>query len=386
MSSRRVVRRAVSLDLVLPNDRSLLRVNPSDPGSPIVVPLGWMNKAQLVDFDLQEGSQRLSLVRSALNDLVAAQLQRHIAVLDGIPERAAEAALPHLRRIAGFDLDDARDAFAELFGEGIGAPKLAREIRDSDVARETALRLRDAYLMLVELPEDGRRRLVRFATDQRLADQTMTLEHRLALTPNRILLEVPGAGQAASYHVEVSVPDGCTVVDAVPIDATAVDALDRETTFLWSRAARYIRPVDSSKDASLELVVAPDRSLFFGPAAVLSAVTALVLLIGAIVAASGTQPETAAGTVLLSGLSVVTGLVLRRDEGRLTAELHAAARIVLTLVALCAIGAAATLVFGAGGRTLATIWACWCFAVTVCTLILAAAFLKIGQAEDHNYR
>src|SRR5882724_12296679 len=79
ISSPRLVRRSVTVDLVLPSNQDELRVDLADGSSPLVLPLGLLKKEQLIDFDLAEGSSSLMLVRSGLNAIVAGAIPEVIA-------------------------------------------------------------------------------------------------------------------------------------------------------------------------------------------------------------------------------------------------------------------------------------------------------------------
>lgn len=375
--SRTAVRRSVSLDLVLPRDPAPLLVDPSDPRPVLVVPLGLMDKRQLVDFDLQEGDTRLSLVRSDLNSWAAAGILWNLAVFDGIAPTSATAAMPWFRRISGFSREDAVYAFDALMEGGADPGPQAREVSRSPRVRAMAAQLRDAYIMLVEMaPDGGRRRLVRFATDQPIDGPAASLPERLGFVPTHITLDAPGASQAASYHLEVVVPPGC-VVSAV--DGSAEAASEGELTLFGPRAARYV-PSSAAEPGFMDISVAGEPNFFFRPAMMLSWIVAVVLAAGLITTVSGGAFDAAAAAIMLSGLSAITGLVIRSDDDRLTVELHGAARFVLAGVGIVAFGAAATVAFGATGTDLERWWLGWLAGAVLGAVILTAGFVQSRRA------
>jgi hypothetical protein len=262
--SHTLMRRSVTIDLALPPaaERSDLRVDPDDPASPLVVPLGFLRKAQLIDFDLRENGGPLTLVRADLNAAVAGGMIAKEATSEAVPAASVEAARAHFRTIAAADRDAAARAFDELFEDGAFSGAFAR----SPSTRAVAEGLRDSYVLMVELPETGaRHRLVGFATDQLLApDRAIrAAARRLGLKLTPIVLEAPGADAAASFHAEIAVPRGGVIANA------GVHAGDREiesrTQLLGRRAActrasrRATRQSSGSRSASRAVISSSPR-------------------------------------------------------------------------------------------------------------------------------
>jgi hypothetical protein len=368
VSSRRLVRRTVGVDLVLPDaeTRERLRVG-DDEHAPVMIPLGLLRKEQLIDFELGEGPDPRMLVRSALNALVASGALWSVAFfVDEVPQDAADAALPWFERIVAADVEDAGRAFAELFEDGGGTvPAAAGAIAAAPETRAIAEQLRDSYILLVEAPETGaRHRLLNFATDQVVGERRRAgWRERLGARPSAVTVDVPGASQAASYHAEVVVPPGAALAAVALLDGDV--ALPAATHVIGERATVYPRG-PSPPSARLRLDIAHERSFFFLPAAVIATLGALALAAGAIVVAAGGEPEPTATAILLSGLGAVTGLVIRQGESPLTRELHGAARLVLVGVIVAALVAATAAALGAGGAALGAIWA-------ACAVVAAAA-------------
>ncbi len=359
VSSLRLVRRTVGVDLVLPDAdaRKNLRVF-DDEHAPLIVPLGLLRKRQLIDFDLAEGRDPRMLVTSAINTLIASGALWDVAFfVDEVEVEAADAALPWFERIVGAEIADADTAFDELFGPdgGVRLPAQARPVADALETRAIAAQLRESYLLLVELPETGQRhRLLRFATDQIVAPTTaLGWRERLGVRRSVVGFDVPGGSQAASYHAEVTVPEGCALADVQLADGNR--RVDAATQTLGSRATLYPRtPVGPAGE--MKLGILHERAFFFLPAAVIATLLSLVVLSGGIVVLLGGQPEATAATVVISGFGAMSGLVIRTGELPLTRELHSAARLLLALVAVVALVAAAAVAFGAVGTLLGVIW------------------------------
>jgi hypothetical protein len=362
ITSTSLVRRTVTVDIALPEDRSSLRVDPEDMGSPLVVPLGALRKEPLIDFDVVEDGRSLSLTQSTANSRLAAGIMWNLAVLDGCDVEAADRAIPHLQRIAAPDVEDAFVAFRSLFLQPTTNPDAT--IVPSRRTRELAEQLCDAYLLLVELPDvESRRRLVRFATDQVVARERSPTLERLGLQPTVLSLAIPSSDRALSYHAEISVPAGCVIDD--PVVLTGSDLVPTRTHVMGRRATVYLGEAAGDR---LEIRVGHDSRYFLLPAAVISGLVALVLAAGTAVVWAGVQPESTASALLLSGLGAVSGLVIRADEEELTAEIHSLARIALIVVMAAALAAAGCVAFGANGTTLGVLW----------SLTLAAAAAGAG--------
>ncbi|MCW2951883.1 MAG: hypothetical protein JWQ48_1053 [Conexibacter sp.] len=343
----------MTVDLALPEEgeRAELRLDPRDASSPLVVPLGVMRKAQLIDFDLREGSSPLMLVRSELNAHVAAAIIGQEAASEGASPREVSAAWPLLERIAGADRDASQDAFERVFATDAGGAFGA-----GGAAWTIAEQLLTSYILLIELPETGsRRRLIRFATDQIVGvrDEHGSVAQRLGLQRAPLVLDLPGVDQAASYHAEVLVPPGSSVTAAVVQDG---DRSVAAATQLTGRRAAIFPRSPSGRRTQLVLDVGQERGYYLLPAAIVSGLIALLLLAGVAVTWAGRDPEPTASAILLSGLGIVTGLVVRGDEQPLTAELHGLARAVLTVVMVAALAAAAVVALGATGYALAALW------------------------------
>lgn len=378
ITSQRLVRRTVTMDLVLPGSRERreLQLDPNDLASPLVLPIARLRKEELIDFNLREGSTRLMLVRSALNARVAAALMVNVAFANGRSVEETEAALPWLRRIAGANRADAKLAFDQLFEDG-NAPLAARMLAQDEATITLAEQLRDTYMMLIELPDTGvRRRLIQTATDQVVKDekeQRRSPSNRLGLSATPIRLDIPGVSEAASYHAEVSVPPGCVLTSATVLDGA--QEIPTGAHLIGRRATVYVsRP--TSRDAKLQLEVSQERSFYLLPAAVIGTLICMVLTAGVAVAWAGGKPQSTASALLLSGLSTIAGLVIHRDDEPLTAELHGLSRGLLVSVCAAALGAAASIALGATGNTLAALWTAFLFVSVLATGILVAAAVR----------
>jgi len=394
ITSQRLVRRATTVDLVLPEaeTRRELLLDPDDPSSPLVLPLGMQRKAELIDFHLGEGSKRLMLVRSSLNARVAAAVMAKVALLDDRPEEVTDAALPWLKRIAEPDLEDAHRAFEELFAADFKQQldddlRTARGLALSEETKEIAEQLRDSYIMLIELPDTGtRRRLIRSATDQVVAEQggqRRSIANRLGLTATTITLDTPGASQTASYHAEISVPAGCVLSSAEVLGDARDDRTSRR--LIGRRATVYIpQPTSKNAELQLQLEVSQERSFYLLPAAVIGTLICTVLSAGVAVTWANGKPQSTASALLLSGLSTIAGLVLHRDEDSLTAELHGLGRGLLVVISAATLGAAASIALGATHQTLAALWTVSLFVSVLATGILIVAAILGTPAKGQE--
>jgi hypothetical protein len=392
ITSQRLVRRAMTVDLVLPEaaTRRELQLDPVDPISPLVLPLGMQRKAELIDFHLGEGSEHLMFVRSALNARVAAAMIARVAILDNRPRVETKAALPWLKRIAEPNHEVAHQAFKELFAKGFDSQRdhelrTARGLAESESTRQIAEQLRDSYILLIELPDTGtRRRLIQTATDQVVKEReqgSRSITNRLGLTATPIALGIPGASQTASYHAEITVPPGCVVSSAIVLDDAKETPASKR--LIGRRATVYVtQPTNKDVELQLQLEVSQERSFYLLPAAVIGTLICVVLSAGVAVAWAGGKPQSTASALLLSGLSTIAGLVIHRDEDSLTAELHGLSRGLLVSVSAATLGAATSIALGATSSTLAALWTVSLFVSVLATSILIAAAIRGTPAKE----
>lgn len=153
------------------------------------------------------------------------------------------------------------------------------------------------------------------------------------------------------------------------------DEVPAATQLTGRRAAVFPRTA-CGPETQLVLELGHERGYFFLPAAIVSSVIAVVLLAGVLVTWAGHDPEPTASAILLSGLGIVTGLVVRGDEQPLTSELHELARGVLAGVMVAALAAAAVVALGASGTLLAALWT-----VASCVSVCGAATLSVSASR-----
>ncbi|HEY8493581.1 MAG TPA: hypothetical protein VIN04_06775, partial [Myxococcota bacterium] len=322
------VRRAMSVDFTVPEEhRDDLRLSEGQ----YVVPLALLAKRQLVHFDLRaEDHSSLPLLRSEEAQLIARELLYLVLELDDPDLEAGDL----IERVVAADPEDPEAVIADIAAFEERAPSFAA----------LAEQLTRGFLLCAVLPDISRRRVIKFAYDEPLAKP-----HRTAH-----FYDAPGCTEAASYHVEIAVPDEMRarttrLVDNRTGEVLAVGARDADRP-----AVRYSAEPGRRMDTGVSVRYGLERGRFLVPAALVACVIALELLLPwaladlAALAVSG-GPAIA---VLLSSSAVFSALVLRSGEHPLVRLVLTPYRLCLTAATLAAVVAGGVLAFHAGSGTL----------------------------------
>ena len=346
--SHEAVRRAVSVDFTLPAEhREDLAVGEEQ----VVVPLALVAKRALVHFDLRDEEGRsVPLLRAEEIQAISRELLYLAAdvdladagdatallpLVDAVVERALETEAPGEERLRALreDLAALEARAGELPGFGALADQLAR-----------------GFLLCAVLEASGRRRIVKFAYDEPLE------------RPSRIthFYDAPGCTQAASYHVEVAVPDELRARTTTLVDDVTGAELARGPRNADRPALHYAAPSPPPAlgRPGVSVAYGTERGRFLVPATLVALVTACQLGIPWLLAdlprlAAQAGPAIA---ILLSTTAIFSGLVLRSGEHPLVRLVLAPYRWWLVLSTVAAVAAAASLGFQARAETLRWVW------------------------------
>jgi hypothetical protein len=353
--SHEQVRRSVSVDFTVPLEhRGDLQLADGQ----FVVPLAVLEKRQLVHFDLRsEDDEALALLRSEEVQLIARELLYLLVDLDadeGDPPEVSDliervlAAGPQDAEVVGAQVDAVADALP-------GFAALARP-------------LTRGFLLCATLGDVSRRRIVKFAYDEPLA-RPGRWEH---------FYGTQGCTEAASYHVELAIPEG--------LRARSVDMIDNRTGELLAEGPRdsdrpglhYIADARERTEPGLQVHYGTERSGFLLPAMVVAWVIAFELGL-AFLFADLRELATTGGpavAVLLSVSAVFSSLVLRAGEHPLVQLVLARYRGWLAAATLAAVVAGATLAFRATATLLDLTWG-----LGALVAVAAAGILSIEAAR-----
>jgi hypothetical protein len=354
--SHEQVRRRVSVDFTVPAEyRDALRLNDGQ----WVVPLAVLDKRKLVHFDLfGEDGYALPLMRSDEVQLIARELLYMVLDID----------------LDGADLDVDTDDLVERVlaaGPDDGPTVGARVAEVADTAPEfaaLATALTSGFLLCAVLTDVDRRRVVKFAYDEPLG------------RPDRWshFYGTQGCSEAASYHVELAVPDGMRARSADIVDNRTGDVLLEGPRDADRPGLHYVAGAGASVEPGLRVRYATERSGFLVPATVVAWVIALELGFAYLFAdlrgiATVGGPAVA---VLLSISAVFASLVLRAGEHPLVQLVLAPYRMLLGTATLAAVLAGASLAFRGSGTLLDLTWG-----LGAVVAVVAAGILSIAAAR-----
>lgn len=377
--SRQAVRRQVSVDFTVPQPvRQLLKLSEHE----FVVPIATLEKTPLRNFDLaDEVGRALPVLGREQNGQIAAAALQVLAhdVLDALALELPHDLADLLAAIAQADPADADDRLGVLVDRGDAAEPDAAAfaaVLEDDATRFLLTDLAENYVLLAVVDEIERRRVLKFAYDERVEviAKDRGVFARLGWSAELVEVATPGAARTASYHVDVVVPEEARVEAAFVYDEDdgRLYGFDSEA----DRAAVHAPGVPLGARTNLLFGLRLERAGFPAVAAAVAVVTAVVLGVGALrdqVDAARAGPSV---SVLLAASAVFAGAVARSGEHRLMQTLFAWPRLVLFANACCALAAAVTLAFGLCSRAVNTTWEIAAAIASACALVLVVTLVR----------
>jgi hypothetical protein len=371
--AQELVRRQVSVDLTLPESlHDDLRIGA---GGPWCVPIAILQKRPLRNFDLRENDETRPILGASSGGPIAAGIVTAAARLACAPDALEPGVASLLQLIARSDLEDARAALEELRAGAADTPQIATILADETSGYFLAT-FAESYLLVALLAEPRGRRVLKYAYDEHLqpagqASRPRRLGRRLGWSPLVVDVDVSTAAHTASYHAEVVVPEELRL-DAWIVDERTEELLSTDIERAVDRASLHAPHVALDAEPLLVAAIVPERADLPTLAFATSAVTSLLLLIGAAFADLSTRTAGSAVALVLAGSVLFATAVARTGEHRLVRGIFAGPRWLLSIVALAALTAAASVAFGADDGLRDAIWysaggisalACLCLAV-----------------------
>lgn len=382
MLSHEETRRRVSVDFTL-SDHQIAELSIEDG---VVVPLSVLTKEPRRNFDLRDESGGSVPVLGKHQNGDLAHIALMYAAMQALPSHVNadvfELLSAELRRVVFDPSQDAADALGHFVANADAGDPWRAAVWEDATCRSLLATLRANYVLFAVVPHHtDRRRILKYSygDDFNFDPDDQPLRNRLrpnefiykAWLPDRrrFVIDCPGAWRAASFHVEIAIPEELQVEQAVLYDAERDEFLSEVDTNV-DRAALYASaPLTEDRSTIVYAEVAPERAGRTSLAAATSLVVTGLLWCGV---ASGLDARNPAPSVslLLAGAALFSGLTAAQGGHRIIRRVFAASRRWLTLVALVALTASASLAMELPAREPVGVW-------LVCAIICAFAAARL---------
>jgi hypothetical protein len=368
--SHEQVRRAVSVDFTIPVEhRERLRISQA---GECVVPLALLAKEPLVHFDLRnEEGHALPLLTAEQNALVDRELLYLLLDAD-LDDQEVDVTT------ADAVYEAARPVIEAVLRDGAPAGAVERIERELGIAPLTTFgdmvaTLSHRFVLWAVTRDVARRRVLKFAYDE-------WLRHRSGFVH---FYEAPGCVEAASYHVEVAVPEDLRARSTILADKGSVvlaeGRRDSDRPALYYPADPAAPPVEPG----VTVAYGAERGRFLVPAAIVATVITLLVGMPRLFADLDSLAGSAGPAIglVLSTSAVFSALVLRTDEHPLLRLMLVRYRLCLVASTLAALFATAVLGFRAESWLLDAGWA-----VAALVAAAAAAILIVEAVRSPSTR
>lgn len=389
MLSQEETRRRVSIDFTLSAEsRAALTTRHG-----VIVPLSVLSKHPRRNFDLRDEAGA-SLPVLGRNDngnlaLVALLSAASEALDDSSRDDPLDALADEFRAII-FGSDETALEALSSFAAAAQAEDTTRAVVWDDVACSSLLRtFATDYVLFAALPTDGPdRRVIKYSYGDELRLEPPWARRRDKYTlselawrvrnPSRtkFLIDCPGAWRARSFHMEIAIPEELRIAYAelgrVPVD----DALGEIEILgppdqLANRAALYAaEEIMRHGDVRAYVEIVSEREGGAARAALTAFAVGGLIWLGWWSGLDASQPG-AAVSLLLAGGAVVSGFAAATGRHIIVNKILRGRRRTLTVVALCALTASATLAMEIPSNSPRQVWL---VAAVVCTI----AALRLG--------
>lgn len=367
--------RRVSIDFALsPNQYRELTI---DDG--VVVPISVLTKERRRNFSLRdEGGGAVPVLGKEQNGDLA-----HFALLnaayDALPQHppieVLEMLSADLRQVVMLPPAEALDTLAYLERAAEADDPWRGPIVNDPTCRLLLWTLSQNYVLFAVLPPNGPvRRILKYSYSEDFTGSVRPAARWLRLRlwlrgvfwlPDRrlFIIECPGAGRAASFHLEITTAEELRFTEA---GLFYEDTGETASTFdeNVNRASLYPpEPVDEfGLDAFAE--VAPERTGATSQAAVTSLIVAALLWAGYLSELDAATPEPAV-SLLVGGAALFSGVSATRGEHRLVKRIFFWTRFWLTIVTIAGLTASTSLALEIPDEHPTEVWK---WAAIVCTV------------------
>lgn len=383
MLTQEETRRRVSVDFTLSQQQRHELVTRHG----LVVPISVLSKYPRRNFDLRnEGGASVPVLGRADNGALAliALLSAALDAIPGVPsEDVLEMLTADLRQIIFEDEHQALAVLSLLAGSAQAGDPTRKAIWEDARCRGLLTTLASDYVLFAALPPEGPdRHVLKYSYGEDLPLDPPWVRTRDKYAPSevwwrarkpdrtRFFIDCPGAWRAASFHMEIAIPQELRVRFATlarfPPDDVGDDIEHLGPSDEWvNRAALYaaeaIEPHDDVR-AYIELISEREGG---ATRAALTAVTVALLLWFGWFSGLDAQNPGAAVSLLLAAAAVLSGFAAVTGRHIIVNKIFRTRRRALVLVALCALTGSASLAMEVPSRTPRSVWL---VAAIICSL------------------
>ncbi len=379
--SREETRRRVSVDFTLPADRrDALTIEDG-----LVAPISVLTKEARRNFDLRNESGAAVPVLGKHQNGELAHIALMSAALDALPAdltpEVFEMLSADLRRVVFDAPEEAENALAFFIAGAEDGDRWRAAIWQDGNCRSLLQTLWVNYVLFAVLdPETPARRVLKYSYGDELDlhPEDQPLRARLGALlryglwwPDRrqFFIPCPAAWRAASFHVEIAIPDELRIEVGFLYDREHDTPLS-DADINVNRAALYA-PDDINEESWTYAYaeVAPERAGRTSLSAAIALVVAALLWVGV---ASGLDAQNpgAAISLLLGGAAIYSGLVAAQGQHLIWRRVFAASRRWLGVLALSGLAASASLAMEVPCEEPVAVWA-------VCAGVCSAAAARL---------
>jgi hypothetical protein len=389
MLAQEETRRRVSVDFTLTAEqREALTTRHG-----MVVPISVLHKGALRNFDLRDEQPAVVPILNRADNAELGLTALLSAALDAIPEphqaAAVDALTADLRQIVLADQATALEALEALVGAAGEGDAMRRAMWQDATCNSLLRTLASDYVLFAALAPGGPdRRVLKYGYgDEFWPDRPWKrLRERYAPTElwwrlrhperARFFVDCPAAWRAASFHMEIAIPEELRVSYAVlgrpsPGDPdAAIEHLGPADNFVNRSALYAATPIAPHDDVRAYVEIVSEREGGATRAAMTAVAVAGLLWLGWLSDLDASAPG-AAVSLLLAGGAVVSGFAATTGDHIIVNKILRGRRRTLTLVALCALAASASLAMEVPDAKPLEVWLA---AAIICT----TAALRLG--------
>ena len=347
------------------------------------MPISALTKEARRNFDVRDESGRSVPVLGRDHNGSLAHIALMNAIVRALPNAAEEELSAISQEVSGIvfgDADGARSVLEDFVRRSQAGDRTRGRLLADPVCRTLLSTLWSNYVLFAVLQDDSpHRRVLKYSYGDDWSMSVSRVQVRERVRPAEVarrlrhpdrryfLVPCPGAWRAASFHVEVAVPEELRIECAALVGRGGGHGLGA-AEYDVNRAALYARSeIDEEEEIAVSTILAPERTGRTAQAAGTSVVTAALIWLGVISRLDAENPG-AAVSLLLAGAALFSGITAAQGEHRLVSAVFNGARRWLTVVTFAALAASATLAMEFPTRRPVGVWFA---AAIVCTLASA---------------